>query len=198
MKTKAIAITAVLAILTTAIALFAQSADKPAAYQSEISVRELPARTVLYTIVRGHYKNTGPSIGKLFAVASKNGIRPMGSPTYTYLNNPELVSSEHWLTEIRIPVGDDAMKLAGTLGEMTDVKKIPAMKVAVAVKPEGMSELAPIYEKLNKWLLKEKYLAIEAPTELILTNAMTGDYGQMKSEIMMPVEKADLCEEHIP
>jgi effector-binding domain-containing protein len=198
MKKQTTTITIILTVLITTITLFAQSADKPAAYQSEISVRELPAQTVLYTIVRGPYKNTGRATSKLFAVLGQNGIRPMGFPTYTYLNNPKIVPSEHWLTEIRIPVGDDATKLAGTLGEMTDVKKIPAMKVAVIVKLEGMSEPATIYEKLGKWLLKENYIAIESPTELILTNAMAGDYSQMKSEIMMPIVRAGLREEHTP
>lgn len=188
MKKRMTTIAALLTMLV-AIAVIAQTVGDPNSKEAEITVRDLPAQTVLYTIVRGHYQKTGPAVGRLFALAGKNGVRPTGSPTYAYLNNPTLVSSEHWLTEIRIPVGQDALKLAGTLGEMTDVKKMPAMTVAVAVKPEGMANPTPIYEKLHKWLLQKNYLAIEAPSELMLTNVFSGDYAQMKSEIMMPVEK---------
>jgi len=108
------------------------------------------------------------------------------------LNNPEFVSSEHWLTEIRIPVASDALKLAGTLGEMIDVKEIPAMAYAVAVKPEGMSEPTEVYEELHRWLIQQGYTQVEFPSELILSNAQAGDYTQMKSEIMIPVEKASV------
>lgn len=160
------------------------STDKPV-----FTIRKVEKQVVLYTIYRGSYEKIGPAVGKLFALAGRNGISPRGPVSYVYLNNPKSVTSEHWLTEVRIPVGKEALKLAGTLGEMTDVKALPAMEVAVAVKPEGQSDPVPIYEKIYRWILKEGYIAAEGPVETFFTNVDSGDYAQMKTEIMFPVGK---------
>ena len=157
-------------------------------------VRTVNEQIVLYTIYRGPYNQMGQAVGKLFALAGQKGLMPPRGPvTYKYLNNPTLVSSEHWLTEIRIPVAEDALKLVGKLGEMTDVKKVPAMKMVVAVKPEGLAEPGTIYNRLIIWIHRHNYAAIDGFREIFLTNMMSGDYSIMKSEIMVPVEKlADL------
>ena len=176
---------AVLSIITVAAKISAKpTTDKPA-----FAIRKVERQTVLYTIYRGSYDKIGPTIGKLYALAGKKQIQPRASVYYVYLNNPKYVSSEHWLTEIRIPVSKEALKVAGTLGEMTDVKALPAMEVAVAVKPEGQADPGPIYNQLGAWIIKQGYAAIGSPCEMFLTNAMTGSYAQMKSEIMMPIKK---------
>lgn len=161
-----------------------QAVDKPA-----FVIRKVEQQVVLYTIYRGSYDKTGPAIGKLFALAGKKGIAPRGSASYAYLNNPNYVSSEHWLTEIRIPVAKGALKLAGTLGEMTDIKTLPAIQIAVAIKPEGQGDPGPIYDSLGAWITKQGFIGIDTPCERFLTNAMSGDYARMKSEIMIPIKK---------
>ena len=157
--------------------------------KSSFVIRKAKAEVVLYTIHRGSYDKVGPVIGKLYGVAGKNGIIPRGSAYHVYLNNPKRVSSEHWLTEIRIPVNKDALKFSGSLGEMTDIKNLPAVDVAVAVKPEGQADPGPIYNSLSKWILQEGYMAIDSPREIFLTNVMSGNYEQMKTEIIIPVER---------
>ena len=176
---------ALVLIAVNVVEIFAEQAtEKP-----KITVRKLPSHTVLYTIYRGSYDKMGQAIGNLYALAGEKGVYPRGALSCVYLNNPQFVSSEHWLTEIRIPVGEEALKLAGTLGEMTDVKTLPAMDVAVAVKPEGVVDPNPIYENLELWIHKEGYSAIEGPMEIFLTNGAMGSYAQMKSEIMIPIKK---------
>jgi len=157
--------------------------------ESKIGIRKVGKDVVLYTIHRGHYKNTGPVVGKLFALAGRKGMLPRGPITYVYLNDPKYVSSEHWLTEIRVPVGEEFLKLAGTLGEMTDVKAVPAVELAVAVKPAGQADPSAIYERLFTWIYEAGYVHIEDPMEIFLGNASGGDYAKMKSEIMVPVMK---------
>ena len=154
-----------------------------------ISIRKVQEEVVLYTIQRGSYDKIGPVIGKLYALAGKNQISPRDSAYYVYLNNPNRVSSQHWLTEIRIPVSKDALKAAGTLGEMTDIKTLPATEVAVAVKPEGQTDPSRIYNRLYAWIFKQGYIPAGSAREVFLTNAMTGNYALMKTEIMIPVKK---------
>ena len=153
------------------------------------STRKADEQVVLYTLYRGSYDKVGAAIGKLFALAGEKGIAPQGNLSMAYLNNPSRVSSEHWLTEIRIPVGKEALEAAGTLGEFTDVKVIGPSEVVVAVKPEGVADPSPIYQGMARWAFEHGYVGAEGPSETYLTNAMTGDYSKMKVEIAMPVEK---------
>ena len=117
---------------------------------------------------------------------------PRGPVSYAYLNNPKLILPEHWLTEIRIPVDQSALRVAGTLGEMVDVKKLPAMQVAMAVKPEGMADPAEIYSKLIVWMHRNNYAPVDGFFEIFLTNTMSGDYAKMQSQIMAPIVKLDM------
>lgn len=157
--------------------------------KTSVVIRNVDKQVVLYTIYRGSYDKTGMAIDKLFALAGRKKISTRGPISYVYLNNPGHVSKEHWLTEIRIPVGEEALELAGTLGEMTDVKALPALELVVAVKPKGQADPRPIYDSLYAWLYKQGYVAAEDPMETFLTDAKGGDYAQMKTEIMVPVQK---------
>jgi DNA gyrase inhibitor GyrI len=116
--------------------------------KSAFTIRKLEPQVVLYTIYRGSYDQLGKATGNLYALAGKKRISPRGGACYVYLNNPQNVSSQHRLTEIRIPVDASALKLSGTLGEITDVKELPAMKVAVAIKPKDQADSASIYDSL--------------------------------------------------
>ena len=173
-------------IVTGAIAIAAKSSDPV----HKVSVRKLDQQVVLYTIYRGSYGKTGPEIGKLFALAGKEGMMPPRGPlAYAYLNNPKFIAEQHWLTEIRIPVAATALEKAGTLGPMTDVKQLPAMEVAVVQKPVGMADPSPLYECLTTWMNQNGYVATDSPFEVFLSNAQSGNYAQMKSEIMIPIAK---------
>jgi hypothetical protein len=72
---------------------------------------------------------------------------------------------------------------------MTDIKKLPAMEVIVADKPAGMADPQSIYDALSDWLRHSEYDCLDAPFEVTLSGAETGDYAQMKTQIMMPIKK---------
>lgn len=157
--------------------------------QDFIEVRKTKESVVLYTIHRGSFDKVGPAIGETIAAAAHKGVYPKGAIYFAYLNNPAMVSNEHWLTEIRIPVSDDALKLAGTLGQFTDVKRLPSMEMAVVIKPEGMATPEPVYQKLHAWMLQNGYMPTERPSEIFLTNGQSGDYSKIRSEILVPVTR---------
>ena len=157
--------------------------------ESDITIRKLESQTVLYTIYRGEYEKIGRAIGSLYALGVKNKIWPRGSLSCVYLNNPQYVSSEHCLTEIRIPVGQEAIKLAGTLGDLTDIKALKAMEIAVVTKPAGQTDLSTVYDSLHAWIAKNGYRAADNACEIFAANAGMTNYAQMKSEIMIPVQK---------
>jgi len=186
----------ILSVLAVAVIIVAGAEifAAPDAEQPDFVVRKMSEQVVLYTIYRGSYDKSGMAIGKLYALIGQKGLRPQGTLSYAYLNNPKLVSSEHWLTEIRIPVGKEALKLTGKLGEMTDVKTLGKMDVAVAVKPKGLKDPSSIYRNLNSWIFEQGYMVTDAHCETFLSGTETGDYAQMKSEIMVPVAKLSMKE----
>ncbi|MCK4888224.1 MAG: GyrI-like domain-containing protein [Planctomycetes bacterium] len=188
MKKTSIWLVALIVICLAAASTVAISA-KSATQESDIFIRKAKEEVVLYTIHRGSYDKIGPVIGNLYALAGKKGISPRGSVYYVYLNNPNQLSSQHWLTEVRIPVSKDALKAAGTLGEMTDIKTLSATDVAVAVKPQGQADPSGIYNKLYAWISKEGYITTDSAREVFLTNVMSGNYAMMKTEIIIPIQK---------
>ena len=157
--------------------------------ETSFEVRKTEARVVLYTIHRGSFDKVGATIQDLMTMAVPKGLIPSGPISFVYLTNMELTPKEHWLTEIRIPVGEDALKLAGALGKFTDVMKLAPIDVVVATKPEGMADPGPVYHKLYPWLSENGYVPVEGPREQFLTNAESNDYSKMKTEIMIPVMK---------
>jgi effector-binding domain-containing protein len=160
---------------------------KPEAETSACTVRNVERHVVLYTIHRGGFDDIGPAVANLVTLTAQKGFYPKGPLTFVYLNNYTQTSSQHWLTEIRLPIDEKALELSGTLGEMTDVKTLSAMKTVVAVKPEGMADPSGIYKRLYKWMLKEGHVAATGPHETFLTNAESGDYAKMRTEIMVPI-----------
>ena len=180
------------AVCLMVICLVKVSAQSGTEEQSGISIRKTEEEVVLYTIHRGSYAETGQVIGDLYALAGNKGISTQGPVCYVYLNNPTLVSHRHWLTEVRIPVSKDTLEASGTLGEMTDIKILPAMEVAVTVKPEGQTNTRSIYERLHTWIIKQGYMPVGSHREVFLTNFTTDDYSMMKTEITIPIRKLSI------
>jgi len=90
------------------------------------------------------------------------------------------------LTEIRIPVSNDTLKLQGTLGAITDIKELPEMKVVTAKKPAGTEDPSKIYLALTKWAYEHSFIVVDAPIEQM---SMGGSYKDMETTISMPIEK---------
>jgi DNA gyrase inhibitor GyrI len=165
-----------------------QAAEK--ATDANVAIRTIGPQTVLYTVVRGPYDKLGDAFGSLYSLLAGKGLKPLGPSVSVSLNNPETTASEHWLTEIRIPVDDSGKKLAGTLGPMTDVKTVSEMKVAVALKPKGVSDPADIIRRVYTWMAQNGYMPTGGPMQKVGSDTQSHDYGQMVVEIMVPVMKA--------
>jgi DNA gyrase inhibitor GyrI len=180
---------ALLAIGLTAVGTIRICAESPA--DKSFTVRRMQPQVVLYTIYRGPYENIGRPIGELYAMAAKKKITPRGPVMLVYLNNPRYVSQEHCLTEIRIPVGPEAIQQAGTLGAFTDVKTLREMEVAVVQKQPAQTDYSAFYRNFYERIAKEGYCPTDNAFEVFAGTGgqMTADYNQMKSEVMMPVVK---------
>jgi len=189
MKKAKVWLVSLLSIFFIVICLAKVFAKSDVETKTTVSIQKTKEEVVLYTIHRGSYGETGQAIGDLYALAGNKGISLRGPACYVYLNKTNQVSSRHWLTEIRISVSEDALKFAGTLGDMTDIKKLPEREVAVAVKPEGQVDPCFIYEHLYVWIIQQGYMPAGSPREVFLTNFETDDYAMMKTEISIPIRR---------
>jgi len=167
------------------IPIIANTAAEPFA----VTLKTIPSQTVIYTLHRGHYDKLGESIGMLYALTQTKGQHPIGPVWSVHLNNSDNIDSKHWLTEIRIPVKEVALNLTGTLGDMTDVKKLPEITVATAVKPKGVDDPTEIYKRLYQWIYANGYQSIDAPMQKVISTDKRGNYAQMQVAVMVPIEK---------
>ena len=72
--------------------------------EGKLGYKEIPEHTVLAAIHKGPYTNVGPVIHAIGEYADKNGYDIVGPVTEVYLNDPNQVSSDELLTEVRFPV----------------------------------------------------------------------------------------------
>jgi DNA gyrase inhibitor GyrI len=182
-----------LAVLLVAVVveLFAEQGKE----EPDFSIRKSEAQTVLYTVYRGPYESVGKPIGELFTLAAQKKIIPRGSVSLVYLNNPHQTirdnPAQHCITEIRIPVNEEAMQQTGTLGQMTDVKMLRPVEVAVMKKQPGSKDYEAIFSKLYGQIAKAGYRPVDNAVETFSGNTASGDYSRMTSEILVPVVKLD-------
>ena len=154
---------------------------------TDVVIREIPQQTVLYTVYRGDYYMMGDAINALYMLANSRGIKPCGEVSTCCLNSPIVTNSSHMLVEIQIPVENSAIEKSGTLGEMTDIKVLPAMKVAVAIKPEGCNDPTSIINGLFSWVNKKGYIVIGRMHQTVMDGGK-GSYHKLRTEFMLPVD----------
>ena len=152
----------------------------------DVKIRRIGPQAVLYTVFRGHYEEIGPEINRLYNLAEAKGLIPVGPVATGYLNNPQFISPEHWLIEIRIPVDTDSLKYTGTLGQMTDIKLLPAMNVAASVKPKGQNDPGPAIRSLYAWINQRGYRVAGGLWQTVLCDE-SKDYAQMRTEFIIPI-----------
>jgi effector-binding domain-containing protein len=154
---------------------------------NKITLKTVESKTVLYTVSRGDYAQMGVPIGRLYALARAKGLTPSGDLRIVYLNNPTQVANQHWLIEIQIPVNKDALSLTGTLGDMTDVKQVPAMKTAMITRQNIMADPTALYEQLYDWISAQHLMPIDDAFETVNNSTQYPDFSQMQSEITVPI-----------
>ena len=79
------------------------------------------------------------------------------------------------------------MFLSGTLGSMTDIKVIPAMKAAVAIKPEGKDNPTEIISSLFTWINKNNYVVKGRMQQIVKRGK--GEYQKLRTEFIIPIDK---------
>ncbi|MEJ2648221.1 MAG: hypothetical protein P8016_07430 [Sedimentisphaerales bacterium] len=147
--------------------------------RSDVTLRNVPRQTVLYTIYRGDYFEVSYAINKLYALAHEKGISLLGPVSTCRLTSPLSEEANHSLIEIQIPVEENAIEQAGPLGDMTDVKVLPAMKVAVPTE---------VIADLFSWINKKGFVVKGRMRQTVLDGSK-GSYRKLRTEFVIPIEE---------
>ena len=157
--------------------------------EPEISVRELPSQTVLYTIYRGYDYKINNAIEQLYSLAKNKGFVPCGPVLTSCLNSSSYETPEHRLFEIQIPVDSNALEQTGTLGDMTDIKIRPAMKIASIIKSEVNNDTTVIIQNLFSWISRHGYI-VKGKMLQLTSGTENGDYSNnLQIEFAVPIDK---------
>ncbi|SFM47032.1 MerR family transcriptional regulator [Methanolobus profundi] len=70
----------------------------------EVELLTLPAATVVSVIHKGPYEEVGVAYTRLFEYINNNDLKAAGPSRSLYLNDPNEVPEEEFLTEVQIPV----------------------------------------------------------------------------------------------
>lgn len=187
-----------LVVIIGATLIFGQAAVDP------YKIETVGGQVVLYTIHRGGRETHRDAISKLYALAKETEMEIEGNLTLVALNNPLRADGKHMLTEIRIPVHQDALskdkyalfkdallKHAGTLGTMSDVKLLQPYKVLLYEKqPEdkiGINDLFGLYRGLYKHADNRDKISIFGPQETFISSYDSGNYENMRTDIKVPI-----------
>ena len=188
---------ALLVIIGTALICGAAAVDP-------YKIETVGGHVVLYTIHRGGRETHRDAISKLYALAKETEMKIEGNLTLVALNNPLRADGKHMLTEIRIPVHQDALlkdnyallkdallKHAGALGAMTDVKTLQPYKVLLYEKqPEdkiGIKHLLKLYKSLYEHVELRDKISIFGPQETFISSYDSGNYEKMRTDIKVPI-----------
>jgi len=134
----------------------APKAEQPAEPAFVAQTMTVPAMKVASLAKTGPYSETGKAIGELLDMVQKQKLTLAGSPPFgLFHDNPATVKPESARYEVAIAVAPDSKGMMGKTGFA--VKDAPEMTVAVTDYMGPYDQVAPVYEKLYKWIADNKY-----------------------------------------
>jgi effector-binding domain-containing protein len=130
--------------------------EKPAEPAFVAQTVNLPAMKVASIAKMGPYSDAGKAISDLMATVQQEKLTVKGTPYGMYLDNPATVKPESTRYEVCVPV-DSATKNKVDKKTGFTVKEVPATMIAVTDYMGPYDQVAPVYEKLYKWVADNKY-----------------------------------------
>jgi DNA gyrase inhibitor GyrI len=130
--------------------------EKPAEPAFVAQTMNLPAMKVASIAKMGPYGETGKAISELMDMVQKQKLTVKGTPFAIFYDNPSMVKPESARYEVCVPVDSTTKNMMDKKTGFT-VKDAPAMMIAVTDYMGPYDQVAPVYEKLYKWVTENKY-----------------------------------------
>jgi effector-binding domain-containing protein len=143
--------------------------EKPAEPVFVAQTMNLPAMKVASIAKMGPYTEAGKAISDLMAAVQQEKLMVKGTPYGLYFDNPAKVKPESARYEVCVPVDSTTKNKVDKKTGFT-VKDVPATMIAVTDYMGPYDQVAPVYEKLYKWIGDNKYEAAGPMVEYYLSD----------------------------
>jgi len=130
--------------------------EKPAEPVFVAQVIPVDSMTVASLAKMGPYADAGKAVTELMGMAQAQKLEQAGPMFGMYYDNPTQVKPESTKYEVCIPVKAGTKVMADKKTGFS-VKKTSPMQVATTDHMGPYDQVAPVYEKLYKWIVDNKY-----------------------------------------
>lgn len=153
-----------------------------------ITLKEIPAETVVHKSGKGPYSLIPETIQELNLWIKENGHTPAGPPVGVYLNNP-MMPPEELLWEIRIPLKVKEPLAHPDTETTPGVKEIPGREVLAAVREGAFDTLGGVLQGMIRFMVANGYRLTAAPEEVFLKDPVSTPPHEMEGEVRLTVEE---------
>jgi len=130
--------------------------EKPAEPAFVAQTMNLPTMRIASIAKMGPYSDAGKAIDEMMDMVQKQKLSVTGPPFGMYHDNPANVKPESARYEVCVPVVPETKSVMDKKTGFS-VKDAPEMMIAVTDHMGPYDQVAPVYEKLYKWIAENKY-----------------------------------------
>ncbi len=130
--------------------------EKPAEPAFVAQTMNLPTMKIASIAKMGPYSDAGNAISEMMDMVQKQKLSVAGPPFGMFHDNPANVKPESARYEVCVPVTPETKSMMDKKTGFS-VKDAPEMMIAVTDHMGPYDQVAPVYEKLYKWIAENKY-----------------------------------------
>ena len=130
--------------------------EKPVEPAFVAQTMNLPTMKIASIATMGPYSDAGKAIDEMMDMVQKQKLLVAGPPFGMFYDNPANVKPESARYEVCVPVAPETKSMMDKKTGFS-VKDAPEMMIAVTDHMGPYDQVAPVYEKLYKWIAENKY-----------------------------------------
>jgi len=154
----------------------------------EVKVKKSKPLRMAYVKYTGAYDKIpyDQYFGELFTWTKEKRLKPAGPSMGIFYDDPKTVPAEKCRSEVGIPIRGRAKP-----EKKIKIKEIPSTDVAAIAHRGPTKDYSKTYEKLNRWVAENGYVATGPPMEIYLSKPkLVRGEPSIFSVIQVPVKKA--------
>lgn len=151
----------------------------------DITLKEIPPRTIVYLQCRGSWRQLPEMLERLNRHMSQTSLRAVGPASGIYYNTLNEVSIQDLKWEVFYPVptntpesSDDKMGVG--------VRNLPETRIASVLHRGSYRKAGSSYERLEEWIKREGF-GVCGPSEEVYLSVFDMPSEQQTMEIRIPV-----------
>jgi len=152
----------------------------------EITVKDIPPRTVVCLRYRGSWRQLPEMADRLDRYVSQTSIETIGPASGIYYNTPSEVGTQDLEWEIFYSIKTAETPESFRSEKDFGIRKLPRVKVASITHRGSYRNAISTYEHLEEWIKRERY-KISGPSEEVYLSVFGVPSDEQTMEIRIPV-----------